>query len=138
MRNHLVVLLEQYFSHFKHIYTLFYTFFFIVYQKHLNNITQTLLPNTPMKWEILRLTRRCSTKSSERHVLCALSSPDGTEKINKNDGSSVMACDYEWVTTPQRWGLIEMLCSQYFYNKLQIVSCYWFKFKTNTKFTLLS
>ena len=26
---------------------------------------------------------------------------------------------------------------QYFYNKLQVVSCYWFKFETNTKITFL-
>ena len=29
----------------------------------------------------------------------------------------------------------EMLCLQHFYNKLQVVSCYWFKFETNTKIT---
>ena len=28
-----------------------------------------------------------------------------------------------------------MLCLQYFYNKSQVVSCYWFKFETNTKIT---
>ena len=26
---------------------------------------------------------------------------------------------------------------QYFYNKSQVVSCYWFKFKINTKITFL-
>ena len=26
-----------------------------------------------------------------------------------------------------------MLCPQHFYNKLQIVSCYWFKFEPNAK-----
>ena len=32
----------------------------------------------------------------------------------------------------------EMLRSQHFYNKLQVVSCYWFKFEPNTKITFLS
>ena len=31
----------------------------------------------------------------------------------------------------------EMLRSQHFYNKLQVVSCYWFKFEPNTKITFL-
>ena len=28
-----------------------------------------------------------------------------------------------------------MLHSQHFYNKLEVVSCYWFKFEPNTKIT---
>ena len=36
-----------------------------------------------------------------------------------------------------RYILREMLCLQYFYNKSQLVSCYWFKFETNTKITFL-
>ena len=31
----------------------------------------------------------------------------------------------------------EMLRPQHFYNKSQVVSCYWFKFETNTKITFL-
>ena len=31
----------------------------------------------------------------------------------------------------------EMLRLQYFYNKSQVVSCYWFKFETNAKITFL-
>ena len=31
----------------------------------------------------------------------------------------------------------EMLCLQYFYNKSQVVSCYWFKFEINTKIAFL-
>ena len=30
-----------------------------------------------------------------------------------------------------------MLRLQYFYNKLYVVSCYWFKFETNIKITFL-
>ena len=33
--------------------------------------------------------------------------------------------------------LREILHPQYFYNKSQVVSCYWFKFETNTKITFL-
>ena len=33
--------------------------------------------------------------------------------------------------------VVSMLCLQHFYNKSQEVSCYWFKFETNTKITLL-
>jgi len=32
---------------------------------------------------------------------------------------------------------MQMLRPQYFYNKLLMVSCYWFKFETNTKITFL-
>ena len=35
------------------------------------------------------------------------------------------------------YNLREMLRLQYFYNKSQVVSYYWFKFKTNTKITFL-
>ena len=35
-----------------------------------------------------------------------------------------------------RYILREMLRLQYFYNKLQVVSCYWFKFQTNAKITI--
>ena len=31
----------------------------------------------------------------------------------------------------------EMLRLQHFYNKSQVVNCYWFKFETNTKITFL-
>ena len=31
----------------------------------------------------------------------------------------------------------KMLRLQYFHNKLQVVSCYWFKFEPNTKITFL-
>ena len=31
----------------------------------------------------------------------------------------------------------EMLHLQYFYNKSQMISCYWFKFETNIKITFL-
>ena len=31
----------------------------------------------------------------------------------------------------------EMLHLQHFYNKSQVVSCYWFKFETNTNITFL-
>ena len=31
-----------------------------------------------------------------------------------------------------------MLCLQYFYNKSQVVSCYWFKFETNTNITFFA
>ena len=40
----LVAHFKQLFEHFKHTYTLFHQ---RVYHKHPNNITQTLLPNTP-------------------------------------------------------------------------------------------
>ena len=44
----LVAYFKQLFEHFKHTYTHFHTLFHPhVYQKHPNNITQTLLPNTP-------------------------------------------------------------------------------------------
>ena len=33
---------------------------------------------------------------------------------------------------------LEMLRLQHFYNKSQVVSCYWFKFETNIKITFLS
>ena len=33
--------------------------------------------------------------------------------------------------------LRDMLRLQQFYNKSQVVSCYWFKFETNTKITFL-
>ena len=32
----------------------------------------------------------------------------------------------------------EMLRLQYFYNKSQVVNCYWFKFETNTKITFFA
>ena len=32
----------------------------------------------------------------------------------------------------------KILRPQHFYNKLQVVSCYWFKFEPNTKITFLS
>ena len=37
------------------------------------------------------------------------------------------------------WGkkIREMLRLQHFYNKSQVVSCYWFKFETHTKITFL-
>ena len=42
---HLVAHFEHTFEHFKQYYTHFHTH---VYQKHLNNITQSSLPNTPL------------------------------------------------------------------------------------------
>ena len=36
-----------------------------------------------------------------------------------------------------RYILREMLRLQYFYNKSQLVSCYWFKFQTNAKIIFL-
>ena len=46
---HLTVHFKYIFEHFKYTYTFFYIFFYLyVYQKHLNNITQTFLPNIPL------------------------------------------------------------------------------------------
>ena len=45
----LVAHFKQLFEHFKHTYIHFYTLFHPhLYQKHLNNITQTTLPNTSL------------------------------------------------------------------------------------------
>ena len=47
-KGRLVTHFEHTFEHFKQHYTHFYTIFYShVYQKHINNITQTSLPNTP-------------------------------------------------------------------------------------------
>ena len=44
--------------------------------------------------------------------------------------------NFKWVKC-QIDNLKKMLRLQHFYNKSQVVSCYWFKFETNTKITFL-
>ena len=50
----------------------------------------------------------------------------GEKKKKKNCGNKVAKNEGK-----------KMLHSQHFYNKLEVVSCYWFKFEPNTKITFL-
>ena len=53
------------------------------------------------------------------------------KQTNELQKSTCILCIYIYIY------IREMLYLQYFYNKSQVVSCYWFKFETNTKITFL-
>jgi len=56
----------------------------------------------------------------------------GGEKKKKNCGNQVVENEEE-----KKNDAATTIFLQHFHNKLQVVSCYWFKFDPNTKITFL-